>query len=159
MAHIPDLAICGYLPASDGLSFLAVGWLEPDQDFPRGIMAEDFFLRLCSLLRDPWQPPVACCGVHRCGLCRFSGGTGQSSFKDFRFDGIGRGFLFVPRGEQLFVSPSNIAHYVDAHAYCPPAEFREAVMNCPDMRSTDYMRALLATPARDWLRKLRERAV
>jgi hypothetical protein len=57
------------------------------------------------------------------------------------------------------VSPSSIAHYIDAHGYCPPAVFQEAAMKCPQMRSADYMRALLATPARDWLQRLREHTV
>jgi len=69
---------------------------------------------------------------------------------------VGDGFLFVPFKDTLFASPTSIAHYIDVHGYCPPVEFQQAVMNCPEMRSTDYMRALLATPAQEWLRRLRE---
>ena len=159
MAHIPDLAPCGYFPASDGLQFVAVGWLEPEQDYTRGAVTQEFFLQLCMLLQRPWQPPVASCGVHPCGLCRFSGGRARSSFRDFHFDGVGSGFLFIPSGSILFVSPSSIAHYIDGHGSCPPDVFQEAVMRCPEMRSADYMRALLATPARNWLRRFREHTV
>jgi hypothetical protein len=155
MAHIPDLSTCGYLPASDGLSFVAIGWLEAGQDFAQGNVSEEFFARLCALLQQPWQPPVACGGIHPCTLCRFSVGRAQSSIKNYFFDGVGRGFLFVPSGETLFISPTSVAHYIDAHGYFPPVEFQQAIVNCPEMPSQEYMRALLATPVVEWLRRLR----
>ena len=158
MAYIPDLAPCCFFPASDDLQFVAIGWLEPGQDFVRGDVTEEFFIRLCGLSRRPWQPPVACCGVHPCGLCRFSGGKGESTFRDYRFSGVGNGFLFVPHEGTLFVSPSSITHYIDAHGYCPPSKYQRAVMNCPAMCSVEYMQALLATPAKAWLQRLREPA-
>ena len=156
MAYIPDLAGVEYYPASENLSFFAVGWLEPKQDYLRGEVSEEFFYRLCALLQEPWHPPVVCAGIHVCKLCQFSGGRAQSQFRGYRFDGVSGGSLFVPFGGKLFVAPVSVAHYVDAHEYCPPAEFQEAVMACPQMRSTDYMKALLATPAKEWLRRLRE---
>jgi hypothetical protein len=64
--------------------------------------------------------------------------------------------LFVPFGKTIFVSPNNIAHYIDAHGYCPPKEFQRAVMECPEMRSIAYMKALLTTPARQWIQKQSE---
>ena len=39
--------------------------------------------------------------------------------------------------------PSMIAHYIDAHAYAPPAVFWEAVMKCPEMWSDAYAQALI----------------
>ena len=32
---------------------------------------------------------------------------------------------------------------MDAHGYSPPAEFQQAVMDCPPMRSMDYLKAIL----------------
>jgi len=153
MAHFQDLSACDYLPETAGLGFLAVGWLEPDHEFKHGDVPLEYFERLCSLLQDPWIPPVVCAGVHHCSFCRFTGG-GRSSFRDYVVDAIGCGFLFIPSGRTLFVSPSSIAHYIDAHGYSPPVEFQQSVMSCPEMRSLAYKRALLDTPAREWLKRL-----
>jgi hypothetical protein len=163
MAHFEDLGDCHYLPGSQDLGFKAVGWLERGQDYSKGEITEEFFEKLLMLLHNRWVGPVAMCGVHDCEFCRFSGGRaefdchfGKVSFRRYRFDGVGNGFLFVPSRGTLFVSPSNIAHYIDAHEYCPPAEFQAAVMACPEMRSSAYLRELLATPAREWLQRMNE---
>lgn len=51
--------------------------------------------------------------------------------------------LFVPGGGLIYVAPSMIAHYIDAHAYEPPAVFWEAVTKCPEMWSDAYGEALI----------------
>lgn len=153
MAHYPDLSICRDLTSASS-HCIAVGWLEPEHEFARGDVSPEFFEALCRLLVDPWSF-VATAGVHPCGFCRFSGG-GSAAFKHYRIEGFGHGMLFVPSGSTLYVSPTSIAHYIDAHGYFPPAEYQRAVMQCPDMRSMAYMRALLATPAREWVHKAHE---
>ena len=90
MAHFPDLSPCRYFPESEGLEFLAIGWLEPECEIPAG------------------EVSVEC-----------------------------------------------IAHYVDAHGFCPPATFQEAVLRCPEMRSRAFLEALLETDVRTWLRRFR----
>ena len=45
---------------------------------------------------------------------------------------FGANNLFVPGEGLIYVAPSMIAHYIDAHAYDPPAVFWEAVMKCPE---------------------------
>ena len=151
MAHFPDLSVCGCVTSDPNSRCLAIGWLEPEHEFARGDVSVEFFERLCRLLVEPWSF-VASAGVHPCAFCRFTGG-GSASFKRHAVQAIGGGLLFVPSGSTIYVSPTSIAHYIDAHDYCPPAEFRQAVMDCPEMRSMAYMRALLATPARAWIQK------
>ena len=51
--------------------------------------------------------------------------------------------LFVPGEGLIYVAPSMVAHYIDAHAYEPPAVFWEAVMKCPEMRSEAYRKVLI----------------
>ncbi|AMV29564.1 hypothetical protein VT84_34535 [Gemmata sp. SH-PL17] len=51
--------------------------------------------------------------------------------------------LWLPGDGFLFVAPSLILHYMDAHEYSPPDEFQEAVRACPPMRSMAYLKALL----------------
>ena len=100
--------------------------------------------RLFGLFRNPWEPGVFI-GSAECDFCSFSGGP-----KSFQLSGqndsvhIGVSNLFVPGDGCLFVAPSLIVHYVDAHGYCPPRVFQEAVMTCPEMRSVDYLKAVLA---------------
>ena len=153
MAHFQDLSTCSYFPFTEGLSFIAVGWLEPGYEFNRGNVSKDFFERLCSLLHAPWVPPLACGGVHRCGFCRFTGG-GRGSFAGYTVGGMADGFLFIPRRTTLYVSPASIAHYIDAHDYSPPEDFQQAVMACPEMKSMAYKNLLLGTSAREWLKRL-----
>jgi hypothetical protein len=35
-----------------------------------------------------------------------------------------------------------IAHYILAHNYAPPTEFRDAVLRCPPMSSPEYFAAI-----------------
>jgi hypothetical protein len=56
---------------------------------------------------------------------------------------MGANDLYVPGQGVVFVAPSLIAHYIDAHEYAPPAAFQDAVEACPPMRSVAYLRALL----------------
>lgn len=51
--------------------------------------------------------------------------------------------LFIPGDGVLYVAPSLILHYMDAHGYGPPKEFQASVMSCPPMRSMDYLKAVL----------------
>ena len=154
MAYFPDLSVCSYVASDSDSRCLSIGWLEPKYEFARGDVSIEFFGRLCQLLIAPWSF-VASAGVHRCGLCRFTGGGG-ALFKNLHVPAFGTGMLFVPSGTTIYVSPTSIAHYIDAHGYCPPTEFQQAVMECPEMRSVGYMRALLATPAREWIQKTHE---
>ena len=151
MAHYADLSVCEYVGAEPGSPCLAIGWLDPAHEYSRGDVSAEFFECLCELLVEPWSF-VATAGVHRCGFCRFSGG-GSATYKRHRISGLGSGMLFVPNGSTVYVAPTSIAHYIDAHGYCPPPEFQRAVMECPEMRSLAYMRALLATPARRWIQQ------
>lgn len=55
---------------------------------------------------------------------------------------MGIGNLFVPAADTIFVAPSLIVHYIDAHEYCPPQPFKDAVLGCPKMRSMKYLKAI-----------------
>jgi hypothetical protein len=146
MAHYPDGATCDYFGAH-GLT--SVGWLEPGFPYARGEVGERFVRALVALAVDPFEPFVAA-GGHRCGFCRLSGGCG------FSFEGAriptGASNLFVPDGDRLFVAPSMILHYMDAHEYAPGEDFQRAVLACPPMRSSEYKRAFLAAGGGSLLR-------
>ena len=55
---------------------------------------------------------------------------------------LGASNVFVPADEGVYVAPSLVLHYVDAHEYAPPEAFQRAVEACPPMRSIDYLKAI-----------------
>jgi hypothetical protein len=129
------------------VTLCAVGWLEPEHRFEQGRVDESFFARLMTLLVEPWQP-FAVAGFHHCGFCRFTGGPGTIHYQPQRGGSVsavvGASNIFVPGLDAIYMAPSLIAHYIDAHAYRPPDEFIAAVMTCPEMRSAAYLRAIHA---------------
>ncbi|XYH97325.1 hypothetical protein ACMHYB_57805 [Sorangium sp. So ce1128] len=139
MAYYPDLGPCDYFGRWQDI-LRAVGWHEPSHPFATGSVPESFFGALVRLLSDPWQP-FAAAGHHSCPYCRFTGGPAE-----LRFDGatihVGVNNLFVPADNEVYVAPSLIAHYVDAHGYSPPPVFQAAVLSCPEMRSFGYLKSL-----------------
>ncbi|MCY1044054.1 hypothetical protein OV208_22245 [Corallococcus sp. bb12-1] len=141
MAYFQDLAPCSYFGRWEA-SLLAVGWLESEHVFTKGAVGEDFFAALIRLCMQPWQPAVLA-GRHPCPLCRFTGGPGPVTYQGLTVS-IGAANVFVPALERVFVAPTMIAHYIDAHEYAPPQVFQEAVLRCPEMRSMAYLKAIRA---------------
>ena len=114
---------------------IAVGWLERGRPYATGIVAAEVYEALIKMVVNPWQPVVSS-GFHDCDLCNYESELRCSST------------IFIPAKGQLFVSPTLITHYMNAHGYAPPAKFCEAVLTCPPMRSMDYLKSVLATGGR-----------
>jgi hypothetical protein len=149
--HFADLE----LMPEPRLTLVAVGWLERGHAYEQGTVDEEFFSSLVELLVDPWQP-FATAGRHPCGLCAFSGGPDTVTYRsrkgpDCRI-AVGSANVFVPDHDVLYMAPSLVVHYIDAHAYRPPAAFRDAVERCPPMRSSGYLRAINAVGGAKLLR-------
>ena len=138
--YVAELAECKMFGVEDASKLRAVGWLERGHDYSCGDVSSEFMRTLMELLLNPWQP-VLTAGVHRCTFCRFTGGPGTVRFGSIEIT-VGSSSLFVPGPDVVYVAPSLIAHYVDAHQYTPPEEFQEAVLNCPAMRSVAYLKAI-----------------
>lgn len=135
MTHIADLAPCNDLRLDAAkVPVLAVGWLDDAHPYTRGSVDRDDFDTLISLLANPWQPFVSA-GRHACPFCRFSGGPARVGEVT-----MGSANLFVPAEACVYVAPSLILHYIDAHGYAPPDAFWEAVRACPPMRSMAYLK-------------------
>jgi len=62
--------------------------------------------------------------------------------------------LLVPGDDCIYAAPGAIGHYLDVHSYCPPDEFCEAVLHCPDCDSLQYRQALRELIAPDWIKYL-----
>lgn len=152
MSQIQDGDPCLYIPETKDLPFVAIGWLDSEYPFQEGKVQMSFFRKLCGHLKNRWHPPFACAGFHECGLCQFSGS--ESHFENFTFGSRSNGELYIPNGREIFVTPLAIAHYINAHRYLPPANFIEALMTCPPQGSVAYLKLLLESGGREWLRRL-----
>lgn len=146
MTTYSDLGPIGYFPFKDSSALRAVGWLGAEAEFSRGQVPHDFFAKLVALLVDPWEP-VTAFGIHRCELCQFTGGPGAVQFAGTTIR-LGASNLFVPGAGCIYVAPSLVVHYIDAHGYRPPEEFVQAVLRCPPTRSMEFKRLLLANGGR-----------
>src|SRR5690348_14375463 len=121
MTYFPDLDRKTLAVSGDAVR--AVGWLTSDIPYSRGPVPAALLPPLKKLRSGwvacldilPWWP--MCMGVHQCELCR---------------DYLDTGDIAVPFGDLLFVSPTMIVHYVEAHEYLPPADFIRAVLACPE---------------------------
>lgn len=143
--HIPDLADYQLSSSGEASKLVAVGWLEAGHEFQVGDVDPQLIRKLIELLKNPWEPAVAG-GHHACSFCRFSGGPASFRFGKMPSEPevrIGSSNLWIPADGILYVAPSLILHYMDSHQYSPPMEFQRAVMNCPPMRSTPYLKAIL----------------
>lgn len=139
MAYYPDFTPCDYFGRWENI-LMAVGWHERGHPFTTGLVSRDFFTKLVCMLSNTWEPIVVA-GHQGCPFCRFTGGPSELHFGGNTIR-IGASNLFVPYDQGVYVAPSLIAHYVDAHEYCPPPSFQEAVMSCPEMRSIAYFREM-----------------
>lgn len=141
MSHFEDLSRNSYFGRWEDV-LISVGWLDRAHEYPRGTVSVDFFRALARLLVDPWQPAIFA-GREPCSLCQFSGGPGMLVFEGSEVR-LGSTNLFVPspRQSKVFVAPSLVVHYIDAHGYVPPEEFQVAVLQCPTMGSLAYRRLL-----------------
>jgi hypothetical protein len=141
MAFFEDLSSCSYFGKWEE-SLVAVGWLESEDKLTKGPVGEGFFAALVRLCVEPWQP-LAVAGRQPCSFCRFTKGPGQLSYRGMTVV-LGAANVFVPGAERVFVAPTMIVHYIDAHEYAPPLEFQDAVMRCPEMKSIAYLKEMKA---------------
>jgi hypothetical protein len=125
MTYFADLANCDYF-RDDAPWLLSVGWLEAGHAYTQGPVAPEHVEALERLLVGTWQPVVAA-GWHNCSLC------GRTDYdKPFtRLIGgehklLGADNMFVPHGDRMYVAPTLVLHYIDAHGYRPPEEFLRA---------------------------------
>lgn len=124
--YYPDLGTETMI--ASGTRVRAIGWLEKEHQFSVADTSAEFRQRLAELARDWARSSQAlhwpvCAGPHLCSLCGEVRDAGEFA---------------VPGKEVLYVAPKLISHYVEAHGYCPPREFVNAVLRCPPFSSTDY---------------------
>lgn len=153
MSWFNDLAPCDYFGPEHAAGLKAVGWLEEGREFRSGKADPRFVHKLVLLLGEP-SPLDRQTDPHYCSLCAFS--RGPSEFRLWQSPGmpavpLGNRNLCVPGAGCLYVAPSLILHYVDAHQYAPPEEFVKAVLECPPTRSQEYLKAVQSNAPKGFL--------
>lgn len=146
MSFYADLDPCDYFGAEHAARFKAVGWLSEGREFRRAKADPRFVHKLVLLLAEP-NPLEPSADPYFCEICAFS--RGPSEFHLFQSPGMpsvpmGNRNLFLPGAGFLYIAPSLILHYIDAHQYAPPDEFIKAVLDCPPTRSQEYQKAIQA---------------
>ena len=132
-----DLTPCTYFSVT--VHLVAIAWLERGKEYSKGKVDRAIYDALVNMQNDPWQP-VASAGAHECDLCQFVGeARGQSN-------------LFIPSRGTIYVAPELIVHYINTHGYAPPQEFCRAVLECPPMRSMEYLKLICACSGTSLLR-------
>jgi hypothetical protein len=122
-------------------NYRAVGWLCRYFPFSKGPTSTVFRQRLQDLC---WSPSRLTRGCHQCEFC-----SGQAA--------VGNGEIDV-RGHdrKIYVAPAMVIHYVEAHEYCPPDVFIQAVERLPKHKwvnpvpeLSDRVRAVSDSPSEE----------
>lgn len=153
MSWYADLAPCDYLGPEHASGLKAIGWLEEGREYRQDKADLRFVHKLVLLLAEPWEHERAT-DPHYCALCTYS--RGPSEFRLWQSPGMppvpmGNRNLFVPGAGFLYIVPSLVLHYIDAHQYAPPEEFAKAVLECPPIRSQDYLKAVQTNAPKGFL--------
>jgi|GEM_PF-6352000 len=128
MAWFEDGNPCGYFGRSFAECFTAAGWLTANKPFAKGKIEPEVKAKLqeqAALGASPFIILFAYFGVHSCELCH-NAASGDN--------------FFIPdkSTNTIWAAPSLIVHYIDAHDYLPPDEFRAATLACPETGSKLY---------------------
>jgi hypothetical protein len=153
MAYYPDLSPCTYFGKDLADKLIAVGWLDKEHSYSRGVVDEDFIEKLIGLLIEPWAPGYLM-GHEECPYCVLS--SNKLTYNTMSID-VGALNLFVPGDEFLYVMPSLTTHYILAHDYAPPMSFQQAVMYCPPMRSHEYFQAIAKNAPQKYAERIKKR--
>lgn len=122
MAYFPDLS--DQCQLASGGDVRSVGWLDKNHTFIKGKVDEVFLQILKRHIDERWVFVLAA-GVHECEFC-------------FRFASGGN--VIIPTEKLVYIAPQMISHYIEVHSYRPPDEFIQAVIDCPEQESPEYMK-------------------
>ena len=117
MAFIEDLSTRTYCSwAHKGLPCFSVGWL--GDSVPRTGVIPPHLLRLLHHYAAAHAYEDGCLGMHACEICG-EGKLHGEFWIEFVDDAVGY--------RVRFVLPLGVFHYIEAHGYCPPPEFLNAI--------------------------------
>jgi len=106
--HTPELAYSSSVP--ERFVGVMIGWLGDTVPTTGAVSGE--IIEKLRWACDHHTIDQGCLGEHECGICK---------------DYPDRGEVLIADGDKMYVAPRMILHYIEAHGYCPPQEFLDAV--------------------------------
>lgn len=134
MTYVADLAEPGPIKS--------VGYLAQGHDYRQGEVPEEVFDRLITLVKAYIKLHILhYMGYHTCDLepCGSNQPQPELLYHGQAIPGTCRSDLVVPDKGVIYKAPSLIMHYIRRHHYLPPACFLQAVINCPEPGSQEYL--------------------
>ncbi|MGK5641695.1 hypothetical protein ACSNOK_25745 [Streptomyces sp. URMC 126] len=124
-----------YLPDTvpDGVTALAIGWLDPAHAFPRGAAPRGFAEALGELCLRAAHARTR--GRHSCPFPHGAPGSGSPGTvgPEGRTAPLGGAEVRVVAADGTWlIAPDLVLHYVTDHGYLPPDDFVEAVLGGRD---------------------------
>ncbi len=128
MAYFEDLTPYTYHRSEADKNVLNIGWLSNENSYPTGTVDEEILDKLKILVTEPVN---LFRGVHDCEFCP------PRIYEKIEGQFVGRTVLSCPNGNGeirvkskngiIYVAPTLIAHYIEAHNYFPPEAFLNAI--------------------------------
>jgi hypothetical protein len=114
-------------PADEPLGYtpLAIGWLRRDTNFATGSVAPDFLEKLALHC----QAEYRVCETRAARLCPLCNQA---------VPGFGTGEIRVIGADDIYAAPDLVLHFVEVHAYRPPAAFVGAVRQGPPPTAPEH---------------------
>lgn len=132
MAHFDDLSEYRYANHVQR-GVVHVGWLGRGHTYFRGLVALALIEKMKQLARTPQELYR---GYHICDLCdlpvELRGVPFPEQWAKWGQFRASNGEIRVSRNGVIYAAPVLITHYIEAHGYCPPAEFLKAIEEAPD---------------------------
>jgi hypothetical protein len=136
MAYFPDLSPYAYGHYQHP-GVLHVGWLDGAHPYPKGPVAPDLIAKMKLLATKPVELYR---GKHLCEICVEPTGITKTfvpdkgklidptcSWMKWASERMGNGEIRVTYGGVTLAAPVLIVHYIEEHAYLPPAQFLRAI--------------------------------
>jgi len=138
--YFPDLELLRYdegpfRAENWSAPLLAVGWLEHPNAFPTGAIDDAVISKLKALVEQARGRMDSFLGMMDCTFCRAANLPGPGPIWS-------QENVFIPGTNAVYVAPGGIIHYIEQHSYCPPSEFLQAVLQCPNLATRMYRDAI-----------------
>lgn len=131
MTYFPDLTRYAYIAESpnfstQGASMVNVGWLGGGHSFPTSDVNEEF---AHAILLRAFDGCNRCRGYHNCEFCDVKSPIEVETPDRTRRAVLGMSEIHVLGADGTrFSAPSLIVHYVTAHQYDPPQQFKDSIL-------------------------------
>ena len=122
MSYFADLSIYTYSKGFIHPKTYNIGWLDNKNLYPTGNTSDTFIDCLFEIC---CSPVAQTRGWHSCPFCDE---YPVEIHKNNQTLVLGSAEIMVQGREIVYMAPNLIGHYVDAHKYCPPTDFIDAVV-------------------------------